>query len=632
MPPLFTLDVSTDPAARRVALRLHDEEGRFLAHHEVDLAIHPPARWAAAFDTRAHLRRMARTSPPEQQLAELGEFLGAAVLGPDIARHLAAGVLARTLLVRLPDAPDDPLAAGFARIPWEIARAPGDVSTLLQRAVTVRIAFAQDPPGKGITIAPNPGEAVRVLLVFADPPSARPLAARLERERLRDLFFEEILPRRNVEVDVLCHGVTRARLQARITDRNGYHVVHWSGHGHVNKLALADANVSGEELVALFRDAGGMVPAVMLLGACHSGATAAPKDWASLRGDEHKQEGAGLSGTALALLRAGVKQVAAMRWEVGDVYARRLAKRFYQHLLADDGQHAVDKAVSLARGELLRDVARKDEYHAVDHATPLVLGAEAVRFAAEKKRSAQMDRHKPRPQPLLLSGSREMDPPLGFVGRGEELTKLFNEWMARESEKPVALIQGLAGLGKTSLAAEIVNLGHGTFDYVLAFQAKGAALGIEDMYRRIDQRLAQVSPAYRERCKQNDRAKVFVEPEDGFKGPERYEQLAYNLVEVMSAERILLVLDNFETNLITGAPRPWGSASTSRALPPSSRPPPSPRCARSSRSGGPTFLLSRPGSTRSSPSKGWRASLRPVGAPATRGSTLRSGSSGVAKS
>ena len=101
---------------------------------------------------------------------------------------------ARTLLVRIPDAPEDPLAAGFARIPWEIARAPGDRHTLLDRAVTVRVAFAGAAPGHGIVVSPPRGEAVRVLLVFADPPGARPLAARLERERLRELFFGEILP------------------------------------------------------------------------------------------------------------------------------------------------------------------------------------------------------------------------------------------------------------------------------------------------------------------------------------------------------------------------------------------------------------------------------------------------------
>jgi tRNA (guanine37-N1)-methyltransferase len=91
------------------------------------------------------------------------------------------------------------------------------------------VAFAGDAPGSGVVVEPR-SEAVRVLLVFADPPLARPLAARLERERLREMFFGDVLHRHNVEVDILCHGVTSDRLRARLAERGGYHVVHWSGH------------------------------------------------------------------------------------------------------------------------------------------------------------------------------------------------------------------------------------------------------------------------------------------------------------------------------------------------------------------------------------------------------------------
>jgi hypothetical protein len=89
---LFTLDVTTDPAARRATLRLADVDGRHLAAHEVYLGKHPPASWAAAFDTRAHVKRMRRSAPAKEQLAKLGDFLGEHVLGPDIAGHLASGV------------------------------------------------------------------------------------------------------------------------------------------------------------------------------------------------------------------------------------------------------------------------------------------------------------------------------------------------------------------------------------------------------------------------------------------------------------------------------------------------------------------------------------------------------------
>jgi hypothetical protein len=51
VPALFALDVATAPAAWRVVLRLADGEGRPLASHEVNLAAHPPARRAAAFET-----------------------------------------------------------------------------------------------------------------------------------------------------------------------------------------------------------------------------------------------------------------------------------------------------------------------------------------------------------------------------------------------------------------------------------------------------------------------------------------------------------------------------------------------------------------------------------------------------
>src|SRR5262249_17891138 len=145
----------------------------------------------------------------------------------------------RAVLVRLPDPAHDNLAAAFARVPWEIAIAPNDSRTLLDRNVVVRAAPAGAEPGRETSIAIEPGQPGRVLLVFAEAPGSRPLAARLERERLLDLFFGDVLPGRDVEVDVLCHGVTRRRLREQVRARGGYHVVHWSGHGHVDVLELA---------------------------------------------------------------------------------------------------------------------------------------------------------------------------------------------------------------------------------------------------------------------------------------------------------------------------------------------------------------------------------------------------------
>jgi tetratricopeptide (TPR) repeat protein len=551
MPALFILDVETDAATRRATLRLQDGDGVHLGAQVVTLDDPRPALWSALFDTRRHVAAFRDVEAPEAQLAAIGRFLGDHVLGPVIAGKLAEGKDRRTLLVRLPDPAHDALAAAFARVPWELARAPGGGETLLARNVAVRVAPAGARPGREAALALGKDEAVRVLLVFAEAPGSDPLAVRLERERLRALFFDEVLPQRRVEVDVLCHDVTRRSLRAQVRARGGYHVVHWSGHGHAGALEIgldeeegAPPRVSGEELVGLFVQAGGFIPPVVFLSACHSGALAGPGN-----GDRAEGDAAGLAGTALSLARAGVKQVVAMRDRVGDRYARRLARRFYRRLLADGAHHAADEALALARRELAEDEARRAQYDAVDHATPLVLGAESVRIEPRAARSPQMDRQKPRPQPLLTSGSRELDPPYGFVGRGEELTRLSRGWLAAEGAA-AALVQGLAGLGKTSLAAEAVNLWFDRFDYVFCFQAKGGPLSIEDFYVRLHQRLTLASPAYRARCKENELARLYVAPGPDLTGQERHEALRNNLIDALESERVLLVIDNFETNLL----------------------------------------------------------------------------------
>jgi len=64
-------------------------------------------------------------------------------------------------------------------------------------------------------------------------------------------------------------------------------VLHWSGHGHRNRLELRSPlgrkdTLSGEDLVALLQEAGGFYPRLVFLSACHSGALMQVKDWAKL--------------------------------------------------------------------------------------------------------------------------------------------------------------------------------------------------------------------------------------------------------------------------------------------------------------------------------------------------------------
>jgi hypothetical protein len=115
---------------------------------------------------------------------------------------------------------------------------------------------------------------------------------------LRQLFEQATYPQRRIVADFLTHGVTRERLEEQIADRSGYHIVHWSGHGHLNLLEIvhwsghghlnllelakpggAQDLLSGEELLALFTRAGGFIPRLFFLSACHSGDILRVQDW-----------------------------------------------------------------------------------------------------------------------------------------------------------------------------------------------------------------------------------------------------------------------------------------------------------------------------------------------------------------
>ncbi len=401
------------------------------------------------------------------------------------------------------------------------------------------------------------------------------------------------MPRRRLAVDVLCHGVTRAALAEAVTEHGGYHVIHWSGHGHRDLLELYGGDgepdlLSGEDLVGLIDRAGGFVPRLVFLSACLSGSTmrvtdrealaraleeaarraageapagtetGGPRPAARQSGERAADAGeepgepaealerqSGYTGTALALRRAGVPQVIAMRYEVGDPYARDLAERFYRRLLADAAPKAADLALALARRELYDDPA--PGHDVLDHATPMFLGPAGLALAAPRGRSPALARRRPRPQPLL-PGSRELDRPPSFVGRGAELTALRTRWLAAGGPG-AAVVQGLAGLGKTALAAEAIHLWHRRFDGVFAFQAKPTALTLDDFLRTLDQRLALHSAAYRQLGDERPNARVYLPTSAGLKGEERYRLLRLNLLETLADERLLLVLDNFETQL-----------------------------------------------------------------------------------
>jgi len=554
--------------------RLLDNSGAQIAYRHTDFTPISVSRQHGLFDLRDYVRLYVAADNEAAAVAEIGVCIAEDVLGREIFEALWRAQTHRTLRIQLPGATEqpNPLAAALARVPWEIARPAPEQQTLAQRNLIVRIVNDRQAPASQPLAS---DEALRVLFVFAEARDANPLGLRRERRELMQLFEQEIYPQRRVVADFLTHGVTRERLEEQIRRNSGYHIVHWSGHGHKNQLLLAKPGgksdlLTGQELLALFTHAGGFLPRLFFLSACHSGDVLNVGDWndflavalgqkpedqkvreagvkpADLK-DLDLEQPSGYTGTAHALLQGGVPSVVAMRYAVGDDYARELAVEFYRALLADtqpkDAASALNHARSALQDESKHDPAR---YAACDHATPLLYSAEQPGLTLNPGRSTALDPRDPRLHHIaeLTTAAHRC-----FVGRTWALAGLGANFIAPGATQPVAVITGLGGMGKTALTAEALALWEKRFTWVLLYQAKPNALNFDHTLRDIHQKLNAELGRYHHHIKARPADAIHREADAGFTGDERLARLTRNLVRALRDEAILLVLDNFETNL-----------------------------------------------------------------------------------
>ena len=577
MPTHFDLIITADHSKLTAEFRLLDADGGQLAYRQTDFEAIPAGRRQGLFDLRNYLRLYAEEGRQSAAAAEIGVSIAEEVLGGDIFEKLWTSESQRTLRIQLPGASQEEnyLAAALARVPWEIARPSPDRPPLGERNLLVRVVHeatpgTQAPASQAMELAT--GEPLRVLFVFAEARGSSPLGARQERLDLLRLFEREIYPQRLVVAHFLTHGVTRERLESQIRDNSGYHIVHWSGHGNRNLLELARPGgakdrISGEQLLRLFTDpkVGGFIPQFFFLSACHSGDILRVKDWedflaiaqgkeAGAKQVEEKQPEVehqpGFTGTAHALLQGGVPSVVAMRYAVGDDYVRELAVEFYRALLGHTQPKSAAAALTLARAALhngqKHDLSR---FAVCDHATPVLYGAEQPGLVLVKGRSPALDVRKIRVHQIaeLTMTTHEH-----FVGRTWELDGLGADFIGSKGGAevtPVAVITGLGGMGKTALVAEALALWESRFEWVLLYQAKPNALGFEATLRDIDLKLRGELGRYHDHVKARRADEIYREASAEFTGPERFERLTRNLARAMQDEPILLVLDNFETNL-----------------------------------------------------------------------------------
>lgn len=569
MPDNFDL-IITVAGSLLIDLQLRDAHGSQIAYRQTDFSLITASNQRGLFDLHDYLLLFVEENQQVESMAAIGVCIAQELLGEEIFNLLWASQAQRTIRIQLPNAATyaTPLAALLPRIPWKIARRSLNQSTLAERNLLVRIVHdVAEPATEALSLSAD--EPLRVLFVFAGARGSQPLESRREHQKLQQLFEKEIYPKRQIIAHFLSYGVTRERLTAQIRENSGYHLVHWSGHGGHNTLELAHTGgeadyISGTELANLFITAGGFLPRLFFLSACQSGDLLRVQDWQEFLAIAQGQQvmsplnpdaincsdlpvvQASYTGTAHALLYGGVPSVVAMRYAVGDVYARELAVRFYKALLAYQQPMSVVAALTTARQQLLPPISQS-RIAPCDHATPILYGAEQLGFSFRSGRSPALDSRTPRLHQISELMPQEHK---HFVGRTWELTKLGSDFIGTGVDVlPVAIITGLGGMGKTALVAEALSLWEREFEWVLLYQAKPRALQLESTLSDIHSRLYGELGYYHQHIQKHPADAIYRAPSVEFTGKTRLDRLTRNLIRALRDESILLVLDNFEANL-----------------------------------------------------------------------------------
>jgi len=223
-------------------------------------------------------------------------------------------------------------------LPWELLRDDQDLLA----------ADADSPFSRYLAVSREWGQAIaerpiRVLAVISNPADlaekySLPAAdVELEAQALRAAIGN------GAQLALLAAPVTPDHLEAEL--RNGYHILHFVGHGAFNSKS--------QQAALYFQDAGGNAQRISdddFAGMLNR--LAAPPHLVVLAACQSAKQSmkAAFSGLGPKLVQIGVPAVIAMQENVTILSARQFAATFYQRLLAHG---TIDLAMNEARGTLI---------------------------------------------------------------------------------------------------------------------------------------------------------------------------------------------------------------------------------------------------------------------------------------
>jgi tetratricopeptide (TPR) repeat protein len=416
----------------------------------------------------------------------------------------------------------------WARAPWEALPDPRDGRPLVLHPL---MNVYRRAPGASPPSVPGP---LRILVAISSPDGDGGAVLDYERE-LRNVLAAVRAARQGDARVRLVPFATTAAIRAAL-EVEPVHVLHVSGHGSPGRFVFEDdegnARALGPDAFVDEAIPPGAMPAVVALAACHSNVAEATGD----------------PSFAARLLEQGAAVVVASETSLTDVYATRVFSRIYGRL--------ADAAVPDAIGAVCdaRRAVQAEFEHATDERERRLgaLGEWAVLSVLAASGSiAVFDPHVQGPSP----------PPPSRFTIGSVAARAIGDFVGRRREQrqwPVELVagthaglvlHGIGGVGKTTLAAELVGR--------VLEREPGRASTVLAGQLTVDGLLGGVTAALRRRAIVGEQMHGTLA--DALVAAARSDlpwsdRLAILRADVLGVLPSLVVLDNFEDNLLHEGP------------------------------------------------------------------------------
>jgi len=492
--------------------------------HDPDKLVHVEPGWMLEKGARAPdqaLRREARAAdrpPDDELLVAYGQRLYGYLFG-DGARlqsffefNDAYRSRARLTLCLHPD------AAPLYRLPWEYLHDGSEFLCLGGRLLVNRL-----PQGLGQLSPPETAPPLRVLVVIAGPEDQAELNVERELAVITDAL-DDAQREGLVALEILDYATLLA-LQDTLS-RSDYHVLHYTGHGSYvgderegqGYLCFEDDEgetnrVSADGLRPLL--VGERDLRLVVLSACQSAQTSGLDAF---------------GGVATGLLQADVPAVLAMQFSILDDSAIELARVFYTELARGQTPAQALLGARLALRHL--DQAREPAQRRFDWGVPaLYLRAQGMQLVDPNATFPEA--------PSFREGFREAPRDLGglvlpriFVGRRSERRRMHS---ALQERLPAIYVRGIGGIGKSTLAAKLLDRPGADLDGTLVIRCNELSLPADALTKLANFWQAQGRAAHAEAA-----ALLLASQHDP-------EERARQALQMVADRRYVIVFDNLES-------------------------------------------------------------------------------------